>query len=236
MGVPAAVLPGSAAGPTPRSLTSEVFLLAALPAALDRQRSGVHTCDYSPYGAGRAGAPRCWSRIPVGLTSEATGDPDDAVSTAPERVATVLESLPPCRRVLERFLDRSIRGVSRRYGGDIANARFCSTVPCGWLPRSTGTGDQARVRKYVDDLLNGRRARPFRADKPRCAAIELRAARATRRRRPTPVDALKRRIAEQLSSDEPERKAPSATRRQVIVGTTAAATAAVVAVSVDHPQ
>lgn len=95
------------------------------------------------------------------------------------------------------------------------------------------------VRKYVDDLLNGRRARPFRADGFEAAqvrtAIELRAARdGDGDPRPEFVDALKSRIAEQLSSDEPERKAPSATRRQVIVGTTAAATAAVVAVSVDH--
>lgn len=98
------------------------------------------------------------------------------------------------------------------------------------------------VRKYVDDLLGGRRPRPFRADDFEAAelrtAIELRAAGdGAGEPRPEFVDSLESRIAEQLSSrplDDRKSKAPSATRRQVIVGTTAAATAAVVAVSVDR--
>lgn len=96
------------------------------------------------------------------------------------------------------------------------------------------------LHKYVDDLLDGRRPRPFAADEFDAAqlrtAIELRAARDEEPRAEF-VDALKGRIAEQLSTDgpggPPSMTAP-ATRRQVIVGTTAAAGAAIVAVSVDR--
>ncbi|MEW2481267.1 Rieske 2Fe-2S domain-containing protein [Mycobacterium sp. NPDC049093] len=98
------------------------------------------------------------------------------------------------------------------------------------------------VRKYVDDLLAGRRPESFPADDFDAAqiraAIELRAARPDAvEPRPEFVDDLKSRIAQQLShaeADEPARPGPSATRRQVIVGTAAAATAAVAAVSIDH--
>lgn len=93
------------------------------------------------------------------------------------------------------------------------------------------------LHKYVDDLIDGRRPRSFRPDDFEAAqlrtAIELTAAR-EREPRPEFLDALKGRIAEQLSDEPTPGKASSATRRQVIVGTTAAATAAVVAVSVDH--
>lgn len=100
------------------------------------------------------------------------------------------------------------------------------------------------VRKYVDDLLAGRRPESFPADDFEAAqirtAIELRAARpGADEPRPEFVGDLKGRIAQQLSQEQPDEPAParqrsSATRRQVIVGTAAAATAAVAAVSVDH--
>lgn len=100
------------------------------------------------------------------------------------------------------------------------------------------------VRRYVDDLLAGRRPEPFSADDFDAAqirtAIELRAARPdTGQPRPEFVGDLKSRIAQEISqgeSDEPgsTRHGRSATRRQVIVGTAAAATAAVAAVSIDH--
>lgn len=100
------------------------------------------------------------------------------------------------------------------------------------------------VRKYVDDLLAGRRPEFFPADDFDAAqiraAIELRAARPDPvEPRPEFVDDLKSRIAQQLSDGEaavpaPARQGASATRRQVIVGTAAAATAAVAAVSIDH--
>lgn len=100
------------------------------------------------------------------------------------------------------------------------------------------------VRKYVDDLLAGRRPESFPADDFDAAqiraAIELRAARADAGEPRTEfVDDLKSRIAQQLSQDEPDepasaRHGSSATRRQVIVGTAAAATAAVAAVSIDR--
>ncbi|QRY42866.1 Rieske (2Fe-2S) protein [Mycolicibacterium boenickei] len=100
------------------------------------------------------------------------------------------------------------------------------------------------VRKYVDDLLAGRRPEPFPADDFDAAqirtAIELRAVGPDADEpRPEFVDDLKNRIAQQLSQGDsgqpaPARQGPSATRRQVIVGTAAAATAAVAAVSIDH--
>jgi nitrite reductase/ring-hydroxylating ferredoxin subunit len=99
------------------------------------------------------------------------------------------------------------------------------------------------LRRYVDDLLRGRRPKPFAPDDFEAAqirtAIELRAAGEA----PDMVDGprqefrtdLHRRLAEQMSgaTPEPARKHGS-TRRQVIVGTSAAATAAVAAVSIDR--
>lgn len=100
------------------------------------------------------------------------------------------------------------------------------------------------VRKYVDDLLAGRRPGSFPADDFDAAqirtAIELRAAQPDAGEpRPEFVDDLKSRIAQQLSPEQREEPGParqglSATRRQVIVGTAAAATAAVAAVSIEH--
>jgi nitrite reductase/ring-hydroxylating ferredoxin subunit len=103
------------------------------------------------------------------------------------------------------------------------------------------------VRSYIDDLLAGRRPKPFHPDAFEAAqirtAIDLQAVRPhTDQPRPEFVDHLKTRIAEELSTNRtvdtkavpPPRSAPSATRRQVIAGTTAAATVAVAAVSVDR--
>jgi nitrite reductase/ring-hydroxylating ferredoxin subunit len=99
------------------------------------------------------------------------------------------------------------------------------------------------LRRYVDDLLRGRRPKPFAADDFEAAqirtAIELRAA----RQGPDVADApsqeflndLHRRLAEQMAG-APKQAAPkqNTTRRQVIVGTSAAAAAAVAAVSIDR--
>lgn len=96
------------------------------------------------------------------------------------------------------------------------------------------------LRRYVDDLLRGRRPRPFAPDDFEAAqlrtAIELRAAReGGDEPRQEFLTNLHRRLAEQMSGAPPE-TAPGrgSTRRQVIVGTSAAATAAVAAVSVDR--
>jgi Rieske Fe-S protein len=96
------------------------------------------------------------------------------------------------------------------------------------------------LRRYVDDLLRGRRPRPFAPDDFEAAqlrtAIELRAAgRRDEAPREEFLDDLHRRLAEQMSDARPE-AAPkhSSTRRQVIVGTSAAAAAAVTAVSIDR--
>src|SRR6476646_2182653 len=90
------------------------------------------------------------------------------------------------------------------------------------------------LRRYVDDLLDGRRPRPFDADGFEAVqirtAIELRAAR-------TASDApserfltdLHRRLAARIpgGQDTPSPlPGPHATRRQVIVGASAAAVAA----------
>jgi cytochrome b6-f complex iron-sulfur subunit len=99
------------------------------------------------------------------------------------------------------------------------------------------------MRRYVDDLLRGRRPKPFASDDFEAAqirtAIELRAARqvpdADAAPRPEFLDDLHRRLAEQMAGTpaQPATK-PNATRRQVIVGTSAAAAAAITAVSLDR--
>ncbi|OBH44701.1 Rieske (2Fe-2S) protein [Mycobacterium mantenii] len=96
------------------------------------------------------------------------------------------------------------------------------------------------LRRYVDDLLRGRRPRPFAPDDFEAAqlrtAIELRAARAGGDApRQEFVTDLHRRLADQMSGAPTEpASGRGSTRRQVIVGTSAAATAAVAAVSVDR--
>ncbi|OBA80941.1 (2Fe-2S)-binding protein [Mycobacterium sp. 1164966.3] len=96
------------------------------------------------------------------------------------------------------------------------------------------------LRRYVDDLLRGRRPKPFQPDDFEAAqirtAIELRAARPGG---DTPsaefLADLHRRLAEQMTgTSSPSSPKQSTTRRQVIVGTSAAAAAAVAAVSVDR--
>ncbi|HWF29069.1 MAG TPA: Rieske (2Fe-2S) protein [Mycobacterium sp.] len=99
------------------------------------------------------------------------------------------------------------------------------------------------LRRYVDDLLRGRRPKPFAPDDFEAAqirtAIELRAA----RQGSDVVDAprqeflsdLHGRLAEQMSGMPSEAaRTPNTTRRQVLVGTSAAAAAAVAAVSIDR--
>jgi cytochrome b6-f complex iron-sulfur subunit len=95
------------------------------------------------------------------------------------------------------------------------------------------------LRRYIDDLLRGRRPKPFRPDDFEAAqirtAIDLQAARPeSDAPRPEFLTDLHRRLAAQ--QDGPERTAPTvnATRRNVIVGTSAAAAAAVAAVSIDR--
>ncbi len=95
------------------------------------------------------------------------------------------------------------------------------------------------LRRYIDDLLRGRRPKPFRPDDFEAAqirtAIDLQAARQdSDTPRPEFLDDLRRRLAAQ--QDSAERPAPRshATRRTVIVGTSAAAAAAVAAVSIDR--
>ncbi|MEE3750984.1 Rieske (2Fe-2S) protein [Mycobacterium intracellulare] len=96
------------------------------------------------------------------------------------------------------------------------------------------------LRRYVDDLLRGRRPRPFAPDDFEAAqlrtAIELRAVRGgDDAPRPEFLSDLHRRIGEQMSGTPTETTPGRAsTRRQVIVGTSAAATAAVAAVSLDR--
>lgn len=99
------------------------------------------------------------------------------------------------------------------------------------------------LRRYVDDLLRGRRPKPFAPDDFEAAqlrtAIELRAARegAEVDDAPSPefLADLRGRLAEQMSGTPPA-AAPktNTTRRQVIVGTSAAAAAAAAAVSIDR--
>jgi nitrite reductase/ring-hydroxylating ferredoxin subunit len=99
------------------------------------------------------------------------------------------------------------------------------------------------LRRYIDDMLAGHQPKSFTPDDFETAqlrtAIDLTAARDDAGEpRPEFVRGLKARLAAEMSSEPapvppPKPKLP-ATRRQVIVGTTAAATAAVAAVSVDR--
>ncbi len=103
------------------------------------------------------------------------------------------------------------------------------------------------LRRYIDDLLAGRQPKGFHPDDFEAAqlrtAIDLTAARDDAAEpRPEFVSGLKARLAAEMSSEPgavddvapPAKTGLSTTRRQVIVGTTAAATAAVAAVSVDR--
>ena len=96
------------------------------------------------------------------------------------------------------------------------------------------------LRRYVDDLLRGRAPKQFAPDDFEAAqirtAIELRAAgQGDDAPRHEFLDDLHRRLAEQMTGAPPATpRMQNATRRQVIVGTSAAAAAAVAAVSVDR--
>jgi cytochrome b6-f complex iron-sulfur subunit len=99
-------------------------------------------------------------------------------------------------------------------------------------------------RRYVDDLVAGRRPKPFEPDEFEAdqirAAIDLQAARmgADAPRQEFLSDLHSRLAAEMGESDAAPtaevRRLPTATRRQVVVGTSAAAAAAVAAVTVDR--
>jgi Rieske Fe-S protein len=94
------------------------------------------------------------------------------------------------------------------------------------------------LRRYIDDLLRGRRPRPFRPDDFEAAqirtAIDMQAAKpGADAPRPEFLADLQRRLADQHAASGAAAP-PSTTRRQVIVGTSAAAAAAVAAVSVDR--
>ena len=95
------------------------------------------------------------------------------------------------------------------------------------------------LRRYIDDLLRGRRPKPFRPDDFEAAqirtAIDLQAARlgSDAPRQEFLTDLRRRLAAQQDGAAQPTPKS-GATRRNVIVGTSAAAAAAVAAVSIDR--
>jgi cytochrome b6-f complex iron-sulfur subunit len=96
-----------------------------------------------------------------------------------------------------------------------------------------------RLRSYVDDLLQGRRPKPFQPDDFDAAQIrtpiDLRAARlGNDGPRQEFLTDLQRRLATQLGETAPPVPKFGATRRNVMVGTSTAATAAVAAVSIDR--
>ncbi len=98
------------------------------------------------------------------------------------------------------------------------------------------------LRRYVDDLVGGRPPQPFRADDFEAAqirtAIDLQAARPGG---DTPgqefLADLRRRLATQVDGDQTTDSSPirfSATRRQVIVGTSAAAAGVAAGLTADR--
>ena len=95
------------------------------------------------------------------------------------------------------------------------------------------------LRRYIDDLLAGRRPKPFRPDDFEAAqirtAIELQAARlGSDAPRQEFLTDLRRRLAAQETGVAAPAPKTGANRRHVIVGTSAAAAAAVAAVSIDR--
>ena len=95
------------------------------------------------------------------------------------------------------------------------------------------------LRRYIDDLLRGRRPKPFRPDDFEAAqirtAVDLQAARlGSDAPRQEFLTDLHRRLAEQQEGAGQPVSKLAATRRNVIVGTSAAAAAAVAAVSIDR--
>lgn len=95
------------------------------------------------------------------------------------------------------------------------------------------------LRRYVDDLLRGRRPKPFRPDDFEAAqirtAIDLQAARlGSDAPREKFLSDLRHRLAGQADGTSPPVGKAGVTRRHVIVGTSAAAAAAVAAVSIDR--
>jgi cytochrome b6-f complex iron-sulfur subunit len=95
------------------------------------------------------------------------------------------------------------------------------------------------LRRYIDDLLRGRRPKPFRPDDFEAAqirtAIDLQASRhGSDAPRDEFLSDLHRRLAAQQGGAEPPAPTLNATRRTVLVGTSAAAAAAVAAVSIDR--
>jgi cytochrome b6-f complex iron-sulfur subunit len=100
------------------------------------------------------------------------------------------------------------------------------------------------LRSYLDDLLRGRRPKNFAPDDFEAAqmrtAIDLQASRpGADEPRPEFLAELNRRLAVQMDGTSESASTPKpawlrANRRQVIVGSSAAATAAVAAVSVDR--
>jgi cytochrome b6-f complex iron-sulfur subunit len=95
------------------------------------------------------------------------------------------------------------------------------------------------LRRYVDDLLRGRRPKSFRPDDFEAAqirtAIDLEAARlGSDAPREEFLTDLRHRLAAQMHGTSPLVRKAGATRRYVIVGTSAAAAATVAAVSIDR--
>jgi cytochrome b6-f complex iron-sulfur subunit len=98
------------------------------------------------------------------------------------------------------------------------------------------------LRRYIDDLLGGRRPRAFQPDQFEAdqirTAIDLRAARTgSDAPRQEFLTDLHSRLAAQMDADPSPAtvtRISPATRRQVMVGTSAAAAAAVAAVAVDR--
>jgi Rieske Fe-S protein len=97
------------------------------------------------------------------------------------------------------------------------------------------------LRRYVDDLLRGQRPKPFHPDEFEAAqirtAIDLKAAQpGSDAPRQEFLADLRRRLAAQMEGGPLDAPAgtPSTTRRQVIVGTSVAAAAAVTAVAADR--
>ena len=159
-------------------LTAEVFLAALRPLRLTASVGEVRA--YLRATARTVLAAHWRETLGREITAiediEQPPESEEAISDAPQRVAEVLDTLPDnYRRILElRFLEgNSIKESAAELGVSVANAkvlqhralRLAAQVN-DWGPAVNARG----LRKYIDDLLRGRRPKAFAARRLRGGA------------------------------------------------------------------
>ena len=166
----------------------------------------------------------------------------------PDRVAAILAALPErYRRILElRFLDAcSVREAAAELGISVTNAKvlqYRALRLAAQVEQGVDGVNGRASRRFVEDLLHGRRPHRFPAEEADVAelrtAIGLRAARpGSGAPREEFVTDLHRRLTAELADTDPEdgpARVVGCTRRRFVQGAAVAAAAAAVGVVVDR--